>query len=40
MDMKTVQSSDYPWAVGTPQRHYVELLDQIVPEADAQETVE
>ena len=40
MDMETVQSNGYPWAEGTPQRHYAELLDQIVPEADAQATVE
>lgn len=40
MDEKTVQSSGYPWTDGTPQRRYAELLDQIVPEADAQATVE
>ena len=40
MDTKTVQSSGYPWADGTPQRRYAELLDQIVPEADAKATVE
>lgn len=40
MDMKTVQSSDYPWAVGTPQRHYANLLDQIVPEPDTKATIE
>lgn len=40
MDMKTVQDSDYPWAAGTSQRHYANLLDQIVPEPDAQATIE
>ena len=40
MDMKTVQSSDYPWAVGTPQRHYANLLDQIVSEPDTKATIE
>ena len=40
MDEKTVQSSGYPWADGTPKRRYAELLDQIVPEPDAQATME
>ena len=40
MDEKTVQSSGYPWADGTPQRCYAELLDQIMPEVDVQATVE
>lgn len=40
MDMKTVQSSGYPWADDAPQRHYADLLDQIVPEPDAKATVE
>ena len=40
MNEKSVQSSGYPWTDGTPQRRYAELLDQIVPEADAQATVE
>ena len=40
MDEKAVQSSGYPWVDGTPQRRYAELLNQIVPEADAQATVE
>ena len=40
MDMKTVQDSDYQWAAGTSQRHYANLLDQIVPEPDAQATME
>ena len=40
MDVKTVQGSSYPWADGTPQRRYAELLDQLVPEPDAKATVE
>ena len=40
MDEKTVQSSGYPWADGTPQRRYAEPLDQIMPEVDVQATVE
>lgn len=40
MDVKTVQGSDYPWAEGTPQRHYANLLDQIVPKPDVQATME
>lgn len=40
MDMKTVQGNDYPWAAGTSQRHYANLLDQIVLEPDVQTTVE
>ena len=40
MDMETVQSNGYPWADGTPQRHYANLLDQIVPEPDTKATIE
>ena len=40
MDMKTAQNSGYPWADGTSQRHYANLLDQIVLEPDAQATME
>lgn len=40
MDVKTTQSSGYPWAAGTRQRHYANLLDQIVLESDVQTTVE
>lgn len=40
MNEKTVQSSGYPWADGTPQRRYANLLGQIVPEPDAKATVE
>lgn len=40
MNEKTVQSSGYPWADGTPQRHYADLLNQIVPEADIHATIE
>ena len=40
MDMKTAQNSGYPWAAGTLQRHYANLLDQIVLEPDAQTTME
>ena len=40
MDEKTVQSSGYPWADGTLQRRYAELLEQIVPEPDTKATIE
>ena len=40
MDMKTAQGSGYPWAEGTPQRRYANLLNQIVLEPDVQTTVE
>ena len=40
MDTKTVQSSGYPWADGTPQWRYAELLEQIVPEPDTRATIE
>ena len=40
MDEKAVQSSRYLWAEGTVQRHYADLLNQIVPEPDAQATME
>lgn len=40
MSKKIVQSSGYPWAEGTAQRRYAELLDQLVPEPDAHATVE
>ena len=40
MDEKAVQSSRYLWAEGTVQRNYADLLNQIVPEPDAQATAE
>ena len=40
MDMKTAQNGGCPWAEGARQRHYANLLDQIVPEPDAKTTVE
>lgn len=40
MDTKTVQSSGYPWADGTLQWRYAELLEQIVPEPDTRATIE
>lgn len=40
MSKKIVQSSGYPWAEDAVQRHYADLLDQIVPEADTYATIE
>lgn len=38
MDERSLPSTGYPWAEGTPQRHYANLLDQIVPVPDSRVT--
>ena len=40
MDERSLPSIGYPWAEGTPQQYYVNLLDQIVPEPDTRVTTE
>ena len=40
MDERSLPSTGYPWAEGTLQRYYVNLMDQIVPVPDSRVTTE